>query len=29
VAQMPYLLMLDEVEEDVPHRAARLYKYKK
>jgi len=29
VAQMPYLLMLDEVEEGVPHRAARLYKYKK
>jgi 8-oxo-dGTP diphosphatase len=29
VAQMPYLVMLDEVEEGVPHRAARLYKYKK
>jgi len=29
VAQMPYLLMLDEVEDGVPHRAARLYKYKK
>ena len=29
VAQMPYLVMLDEVEEGVPHRAARLYKYKR
>jgi len=29
VAQMPYLVMLDEYEEGVPHRAARLYKYKK
>lgn len=29
VAQMPYLVMLDEVEEGVPHRAGRLYKYKK
>jgi len=29
VAQMPYLVMLEEVEEGVPHRAARLYKYKK
>ena len=29
IAQMPYLVMLDEVEEGVPHRAARLYKYKK
>ena len=29
VAQMPYLVMLDEFEEGVPHRAARLYKYKK
>lgn len=29
VAQMPYLVMLDEFEKDVPHRAARLYKYKK
>lgn len=29
VAQMPYLVMLDEVEEGVPHRAARLYRYKK
>jgi len=27
VSQMPYLIMLDEVEEDVPHRAARLYKF--
>jgi ADP-ribose pyrophosphatase YjhB (NUDIX family) len=27
VAQMPYLVMLDEVEEGVPHRAARLYKF--
>jgi len=29
VAQMSNLVMLDEVEEGVPHRAARLYKYKK
>ena len=29
VAQMDYLIALDEVEEGVPHRAARLYKYKK
>src|ERR1035437_692600 len=29
IAQMPYLVMLDEVEEGVPHRAARRYKYKK
>jgi len=29
VAQMPYLVMLDEVEEGVPHRAGRLYRYKK
>jgi len=29
IAQMPYLVMLDEFEEGVPHRAARLYKYKK
>lgn len=29
VAQMPYLVMLDEFEKDVPHWAARLYKYKK
>ena len=29
VAQWPYVVALDEVEEDVPHRAARLYKYKK
>jgi ADP-ribose pyrophosphatase len=29
VAQMPYLVMLDELESGVPHRAARLYKYKK
>lgn len=29
VAQMPYLVMLDEVEEGVPHRAARLYKFDK
>lgn len=29
VAQMPYLVMLDEVEEGVPHRAGRLYKYRK
>lgn len=26
-AQMPYLVMLDEFEEGVPHRAARLYKF--
>ncbi|MDO9153598.1 MAG: NUDIX domain-containing protein [Paludibacter sp.] len=29
VAQMPYVIALDEVEERVPHRAARLYKFKK
>jgi len=29
VSQMPYLVMLDEVEEGVPHRAARLYRYKR
>jgi hypothetical protein len=29
VAQMFYLIMLDEVEVGVPHRAAKLYKYKK
>jgi ADP-ribose pyrophosphatase YjhB (NUDIX family) len=29
VSQMPYLVMLDEMEEGVPHRAARLYKYRK
>ena len=29
VAQMPYLVMLDEFEKDVPHRAARLYKFDK
>ncbi len=29
VAQMTYLVMLEEVEEGVPHRAARLYKYKR
>ncbi len=29
VAQMPYVVALDEVEAGVPHRAARLYKYKK
>jgi len=27
VAQMPYLVVLDEFEEGVPHRAARLYKF--
>ena len=27
VAQMPYLVMLEEVEDGVPHRAARLYKF--
>lgn len=27
VSQMPYLVMLDEVEEGVPHRAAKLYKF--
>lgn len=27
VAQMPYLVMLDELEEGVPHRAGRLYKF--
>lgn len=29
VAQWPYVVALDEKEEGVPHRAARLYKYKK
>lgn len=29
VAQMPYVVATNEVEEGVPHRAARLYKYKK
>lgn len=29
VAQMPYVVALDELEKGVPHRAARLYKYKK
>ncbi len=29
VAQLPYIIALDEVEAGVPHRAARLYKYKK
>ena len=29
VALMPYVVALDELETDVPHRAARLYKYKK
>ncbi|MEI6555173.1 MAG: NUDIX domain-containing protein [Paludibacter sp.] len=29
VAQWPYVMPLDELEEGVPHRAARLYKYKK
>lgn len=29
VAQWPYVLPLDEMETGVPHRAARLYKYKK
>lgn len=29
IAQMNYLVALDELEEGVPHRAARLYKYKK
>lgn len=29
VAQWPYVVALDETEKDVPHRAARLYKYKK
>ena len=29
VAQIPSLIMLDETEEGVPHRAARLYKYKR
>lgn len=29
VAQMPYLVMLDEVEEGVPHRAGRLYNFDK
>lgn len=29
VAQWPYVVALDELEVGVPHRAARLYKYKK
>lgn len=29
VAQMPYVVPLDEKEKDVPHRAARLYKFDK
>lgn len=29
VAQMPYVILLDEMEEGVPHRAARLYKFDK
>jgi 8-oxo-dGTP diphosphatase len=29
VAQWPYVMALDEMEIGVPHRAARLYKYKK
>jgi len=29
VAQWPHITALDETEEGVPHRAARLYKYKK
>jgi len=29
VAQMSYVVALDEMEKGVPHRAARLYKYKK
>ncbi len=29
VAQWPYVVALDELEEGVAHRAARLYKYKK
>ena len=29
VAQMDFLVMLDEMEEGVPHRAARLYKFDK
>ncbi len=29
VIQWPYLVALEEFEEGVPHRAARLYKYKK
>ncbi len=29
VAQWPYVVALDEKEDGVPHRAARLYKYKK
>lgn len=27
VAQMPYVVALDELEKNVPHRAARLYKF--
>jgi len=29
VGQMTYVVALDEMEENVPHRAARLYKFKK
>ncbi len=29
VAQWPYVVALEEMEKGVPHRAARLYKYKK
>jgi hypothetical protein len=29
VAQWSYVVMLNELEEGVPHRAARLYKYKR
>lgn len=29
VAQWPYVVALDELEQGVPHRAARLYKYKR
>ena len=29
IALMPYIVQLNEVEEGVPHRSARLYKYKK
>lgn len=27
IAQMPYIVALDEFEKDVPHRAARMYKF--
>lgn len=29
VAQWPYIIALDEMEDGVPHRAARLYKFKR